>query len=367
MTAYSPLFGFWEGVQLDPAIANAWGTPLSLNFTLIEDAIAGLAQVNIAGLTTFTVTKANGAADNWKAAVIQFTGALTGNCTVTLPNVPRALGVVQNSTTGGFSVILTTGVGTTATIPPTGALFDFSIDSSGDVTLPTVGIGTLAVSGNSTITGNETVTGTQTVNGAAAFNSSLTIGPSGGLVLPFKGGALRTTSNNASIGFTTNGMVINLSNSGTANFQFQDATQSYTWSFGASGLPMLLTGGGNLAISGALTQGSDRRIKKDIEDIEPEAGTHWVKHSRPVSYMVMDRTHADWQWSAGFIAQEQIAAGFGSAFRLIRNGNMLADADSPAGHQYVGDAISRIAYLTAALQDALARIEALEARCPSAT
>src|SRR5579859_3240791 len=106
MTAFSPLFGFWEGVQLDPAIANAWGTPNSLNFTLIENAIAGLAQVNIAGQTTFAITKSNGAVDNWKAAVIQFTGALTAPCTVTLPNVPRATGLVQNSTTGGFSVVL---------------------------------------------------------------------------------------------------------------------------------------------------------------------------------------------------------------------------------------------------------------------
>lgn len=319
-----------------------------------------MAQVNIAGLTTFTIVKLNGAVDNWKAAIIQFTGALTGICTVTVPNVPRGIGWVQNLTTGGFSVVLTTGVGTTITIPP-GPLCQYSIDASGNITLPTSGIGNLAVAGNAAIAGTETVAG------AATFSSTVTIGPSGSLILPFKAGALKTTSNNAAIGFTTNGMVINLSNSGIANFQFQDLTQAYSWSFGVSGVPMTLTGGGNLTIQGALTQGSDRRIKHNIRTVDPSTGRDWVLRSRPVSYFIKDTPKGKQRWSAGFLAQEQIAAGYADGFRLIKNKAMKAEPGSPKGKQYVGDMLSRIAFLTAALQDAFARIEKLEAQCRSAT
>lgn len=354
MTSFSPIFGLWEGIQLDPAIANAWGTPLSLNFTLAENAVGGTAIVNIGGLTTFTISKVNGGADNWKAAVIEFTGALASPCTVTIPNVPRGFGLVMNATTGGQNVTLTTGVGTTVIIPPGSALFLYSIDGSGNITLPSLGNGIAASS--------LTVSGATTLHALTAGATTLgatTAGPlilTGALTLPFQGNALKTTQNNAAIGFTTNGMVINLSNSGTANFQFQDLTQSYTWSFGASGVPMTLTGGGNLTITGTLTQASDRRLKENIETIDPSDGTAWVTRSRPVTYRIAG------EQAAGFIAQEQIAAGFGDFYRLVENNELGADFDSPAGRQWVGDAISRIAYLTAALQDALARIERLEAR-----
>jgi hypothetical protein len=154
MTNFSPLFGYWEGVQLDPAIANSWGTPNSLNYTLIESTIAGVVQIDLTGLTTYTITKSNGASDQWKQSVIQFIGATPGACTVTMPNVNRGTGKVQNLTTGGNTVILTTGVGTTATlpysplataIPAAGPTFNYFIDSSGNVTLPqivSVGTGT---------------------------------------------------------------------------------------------------------------------------------------------------------------------------------------------------------------------------------
>lgn len=139
MTNFTSIYGYWEGVQLDPAIANSWGTPNSLNFALIESSIAGVTQVNIAGQTAFTITKSNGASDQWKPAVIQFTGALIAPCTVTVPNVNRGTGQFQNLTTGGFNVIITTGAGTTVTLPPsTTAIYNYFIDASGNVTLPQI-------------------------------------------------------------------------------------------------------------------------------------------------------------------------------------------------------------------------------------
>lgn len=141
-TSYSQSLRLWEGSPFDPAIKGAWGGPLSTNFTLLENAITGQGTVNIAGLTTYSLTTANGATDQARYQVYNFTGALTGNCTVTMPNVPK-VGWAVNNTTGGYNVVLSAGSGTTATLVPGGAWFYYAADGAGNVTLVSVGLPSL--------------------------------------------------------------------------------------------------------------------------------------------------------------------------------------------------------------------------------
>ena len=133
-TSYTPSLRLWEGQPGDPTIRNAWGTFLNTNDQLVEAAILGNATVNIAGLTTYALTTANGAADQARPIVQIFTGALTANCTVTLPNVLK-FGMAINQTTGGFNVILTSGGGTTVTVPPENLPYDYFCDGAGNVTV----------------------------------------------------------------------------------------------------------------------------------------------------------------------------------------------------------------------------------------
>ena len=107
MTTYTTSLRLWEGTPGDPSIRNAWGTWLNTNQVLLESAITDTIQVPIGGLTTYTLTANNAAADQSRPYIQSYTGALTGNCTVTLPNVPK-IGWAQNNTTGSFNVILTT-------------------------------------------------------------------------------------------------------------------------------------------------------------------------------------------------------------------------------------------------------------------
>src|SRR6185437_17146909 len=94
------------------ADAATWGGYLNTDLVLIDNAINGVAAINIAGLATYSLTVANGAVDQARNLVYNFTGALSANCTVTLP--PNAkFGYAINSTTGGHTVILTTGLGGT--------------------------------------------------------------------------------------------------------------------------------------------------------------------------------------------------------------------------------------------------------------
>ena len=134
MTTYTPSLRLWQGTPGDPAIRNAWGTDLNTNFALIESAILGTASISIAGLTTYTLTTANGAADQAREYVQTFTGLLTGDCTVTLPNVAK-FGFAINSTTGGYNVILSVGAGTTVIVPPDGLPYFYYSDGATDVAL----------------------------------------------------------------------------------------------------------------------------------------------------------------------------------------------------------------------------------------
>ena len=45
------------------ADANTWGTILNTDWSLVDTAIAGAATVSLTGLTTYTLTTNNGAAD----------------------------------------------------------------------------------------------------------------------------------------------------------------------------------------------------------------------------------------------------------------------------------------------------------------
>lgn len=97
--------------------SGVWGTTTNNNLgTLIEQAITGYATISVAGLTTYTLTSYNGIADQARNAVLEFTGALSANCTVIVPAVPKNY-FVKNSTTGGFGIIVSTGTGSTVTIP----------------------------------------------------------------------------------------------------------------------------------------------------------------------------------------------------------------------------------------------------------
>jgi hypothetical protein len=182
MTTYTTSLRLWEGTPLDPSIRGAWGPPLNENQVLLESAITDAVVVSIAGLTTYALTTANGAPDQARPLIQQYTGALTADCTVTLPNVPK-YGYAINSTTGGNNVILTAGAGATATIPPDGRWYPYFADGATDVELIPLGLGVVAGTSGAfsggvtvgtvlTVGTNLTVSGSTQTNGLTAFGSS---------------------------------------------------------------------------------------------------------------------------------------------------------------------------------------------------
>jgi hypothetical protein len=86
--------------------AGLWGDITNTNLVILQQAIAGYEAVSIAGGAGNTdLTFSNAATSNGKNAVIELTGTITGNRTVTVPaSVTNKVYLIKNNTTGAFTV-----------------------------------------------------------------------------------------------------------------------------------------------------------------------------------------------------------------------------------------------------------------------
>jgi len=95
-------------IQVTGENAGTWGDITNTNLTILQQAIAGYSGISIAGATGNTdLTFTNGALSNGKNAVIELTGSITGNRTVTITTasgVTNKVYIIRNSTSGAFTV-----------------------------------------------------------------------------------------------------------------------------------------------------------------------------------------------------------------------------------------------------------------------
>jgi hypothetical protein len=96
--------------------AGTWGTKTNTNLNLLQQAIAGFQSISIAGgAQTTALTMDNAAISNARNAVIKLTGTITGNQIVTVPNGIEKTYIIENNTTGVFTVEFKTASGTGTT------------------------------------------------------------------------------------------------------------------------------------------------------------------------------------------------------------------------------------------------------------
>jgi hypothetical protein len=85
--------------------SGLWGDITNTNLTILQQAIAGYEEVSIAGgVQTTPLAFSNGLVSDGKNAVIKFTGTITGNQTVTIPDSIEKTYTIINGTTGAFTV-----------------------------------------------------------------------------------------------------------------------------------------------------------------------------------------------------------------------------------------------------------------------
>ena len=100
--------------------SGTWGDKTNTNLELIQQGFAGYQEVSIAGgANTTPLAVTDGTLSNGRNAIIKFTGTITGNQIVTIPDSIEKIYVLENGTTGSFTVQVKTVSGTGVTFSAT--------------------------------------------------------------------------------------------------------------------------------------------------------------------------------------------------------------------------------------------------------
>jgi hypothetical protein len=95
-------------LQVTGENAGTWGDITNTNLVILQQSIAGYSGISIAGGAGNTdLTFTNGLQSNGKNAVIELTGTITGNRTVTITTasgVKNKVYIIKNNTSGAFTV-----------------------------------------------------------------------------------------------------------------------------------------------------------------------------------------------------------------------------------------------------------------------
>ena len=100
-------------VQATGENSGTWGQITNTNLLILEQAIGGYQSVAITSGATLTFS--NGAISNGKNAVLKLTGTIGGAVNVTIPDSIEKTFIVDNATTGAYTVTFKTTSGTGVT------------------------------------------------------------------------------------------------------------------------------------------------------------------------------------------------------------------------------------------------------------
>lgn len=151
--------------------AGTWGSTTNTNWTLIEQAVAGVQTITMSN-ANYTLSNLNGTLDEARNAVLYVTGTNSGVYQVIAPLVNKTY-IVSNQTTGGYAITIGGASGSVITIP-NGLSTLVYCDGTNFYSGITGLTGNQTISGNLTVSGNGSFGGTLGVTGAATFSSSVT-------------------------------------------------------------------------------------------------------------------------------------------------------------------------------------------------
>mgnify|MGYP003633829355 FL=1 len=104
--------------------SGSWGTVTNTNLELIAEAFSYGTEGITTNANTHSTLIANGATDPGRSLFLKYTGTLDSNCTVTISAGASAtdftvskMWFVQNGTSGGFDLIITSGSGADVRVP----------------------------------------------------------------------------------------------------------------------------------------------------------------------------------------------------------------------------------------------------------
>jgi hypothetical protein len=145
-------------VQATGENSGTWGQITNTNLLILEQAIGGYDAVGLNATTGATLTFSNGVLSNGKNQVLRLTGTITAAVNVTIPDSIEKTYLVENATTGAFTVTFKTTSGTGATWSTTDKGYKILYSDGTNVVDITADLGDITAgdvtSGSITATGN---------------------------------------------------------------------------------------------------------------------------------------------------------------------------------------------------------------------
>jgi hypothetical protein len=102
-------------VQATGENSGTWGQITNTNLLILEQAIGGYSAITVNATTGATLTFSNGALSNGKDQVIKLTGTITGAINVVIPDSVEKTYIIENATTGAYTVTVKTSSGSGVT------------------------------------------------------------------------------------------------------------------------------------------------------------------------------------------------------------------------------------------------------------
>ena len=191
--------------------AGTWGTKTNANLSLVEQLTGGYLSLAVAGSGTTALTIADGALTGTaQQRVIEFTGSISGNRIVTIPNDVETFYILKNSSSGAYTVQFkyATGSGSSTTFSATdkGTKIVYA-SASPDATNPNI-VDVMASSSEIVLANNNPIKFNDADNSAfVGIDAPATVSGSYTLTLPAGVGsvsqALVTTDGSGTLGFTS--------------------------------------------------------------------------------------------------------------------------------------------------------------------
>jgi len=206
-SSYTPL-----GVELMVTGENAgtWGTKTNNNLSLFEQLTGGFSSLSIAGgAGTQALTIADGATTGTaQFRMIEFTGSITGNRIITIPNDVENFYILKNSTSGAYTVQFkyATGSGDTFTFATTNKKTAIVFATANDGTNPD--IIEVQTGGDVVDDTSPQLGGNLDVNGfdiVSTSNADIDLVPNGTGDVTLQADTVKVGDSNADATITTNG------------------------------------------------------------------------------------------------------------------------------------------------------------------
>lgn len=115
-STYDPLLRL--ELQATGENATTWGTKTNNNLELVAAAIAGVANITVFSGDT-SLTTANAATDQARAAILLLTGSPVSAANLIVPPSPKTYAIIRN-TSGGANITIKHAAGTGTVLPATG-------------------------------------------------------------------------------------------------------------------------------------------------------------------------------------------------------------------------------------------------------